>query len=167
MCRALRVPFVPLSFVGAAADALEWARAHASDPAVLMRQDLPTLPDNIGEGFVVRPVRDALWNQGRVMLKAKSETFNETCRQVQPDLRAGEMAAAAAAAACLVIPRARLEAVMSKQLPDDIGMHNFKQLNEALFQDVWRDQPEFRADPKPLRIAVVGICPENLPRSSV
>jgi len=79
-----KIPHVNMAYKGLKEDVMDWATTHAEDNPLFWLEDghpdkgLPPLEDNIGEGFVVRPVqdrRDCFGN--RCMLKIKSARFAE------------------------------------------------------------------------------------------
>lgn len=157
VCLAAGIPFVPICYRGPAEDVYRWAVAHAEDPAISLRRDLPALEGNTGEGFVLRPVREAVVDGDRVLLKVKSKSFDETCRTGgQPGTATLQVSAGSTGLERLVaeaatthlhkqtaqVPRARVEAVLSKMLPSEVSMGNLPALCAAVVDDVLKDQPD-------------------------
>ncbi len=134
VCTAIRVPFVPILFRGLAPDVWTWARAHAEDPAVVLRKDLPVLPKNTGEGFVIRPTRETHHDGDRALVKVKSATFDETCKCKQDSVKPERTV--------IDIPFGRVEAVLSKLDPSVQASKYLPPLAEALLKDILKDQPE-------------------------
>ena len=75
--RACRVPVVKQYYRGMREDVIAWAVEHAADP-VDVDAHLPVIENNRGEGWVVRPVVEAVDRYGdRVILKIKNPAFQE------------------------------------------------------------------------------------------
>jgi Rnl2 family RNA ligase len=140
------IPFVRPRCVGDRDAAMRWADEHVSDP-VEVSPSLPALPNNVGEGWVVRPVREARYRNGtRVMIKRKSPQFAEVTHTRLPrgggPSACGKHAAADSPLAAY-INVARAQSVLSKQPEADCALENMRALASALLADA---QESLRAD---------------------
>ena len=141
VARQLGVPVPPIVHRGLPQDVYAWARAHAEDPALLMD---PTLDPahlhgapNTGEGWVIRPTKECTFrSDGRVLLKVKSVTFDETCKQAKPT------PGAAAPTVVYEVPVARVTAVLSKEADTSLTMRDLPRLANLVVQDIVADTPD-------------------------
>lgn len=148
------IPVVPAVFRGPATAACAWASAHAADNAVAHYNPSgqPLLPDNGGEGWVVRLVCEAVDADGqRALVKIKNARFAEVAHGgggggargrggaggsgegMPPDL------ATANALADMFLTPARMAAVASKELPANLHARNTRALTAALVADARAD----------------------------
>jgi Rnl2 family RNA ligase len=144
-----QIPRVTLPFRGLREEVVEWAKAHAEDnPQEWMvggseDKTLPRLDDNIGEGFVVRPVMERLDRLGnRCMLKVKSPRFSEiknVSKAGKPKADLGDRPGGETAQTYL--NAARCGSVCSKVPQADLSIKNMKVLASALIEDALKDVP--------------------------
>lgn len=137
-CDAAGVPFVKVCCEGSVEDMVEWARAHATDPADV-EPGMPELERNEGEGHVIRA------SVGHYLVKIKNPAWAD----IGSGKPAGsEPSAAAAAATDTLIPflpyltPARAAAVFSKEAEDAVDMRNLAALVALFRADAVADMPE-------------------------
>lgn len=77
VCATLGIPVVQTAFTGTFDQVLEWTRAHARDNVTPLPDGLPVIDDNGGEGWVMRPARETVFGDSRLLLKVKNPAFLE------------------------------------------------------------------------------------------
>jgi len=143
LCRKLELPFVDRvedGPVGSFEEVYEWARKNLDQPVVNVTGDeLPPLPDNVAEGWVIRPQ-----TMSGPKMKVKSVKFGEIIGhkvKKAKQFKKREDNEAASTFRCF-IPDARLEAVFSKFTPDELTLPHTRELGTALFEDVMKEASE-------------------------
>jgi len=144
-----KIPYVKIVYKGLKDDVIDWATTHAGDDPMCWLEDghpdknLPPLEDNIGEGFVVRPVQNRYDRFGnRCMLKVKSPRFAEI-KTVKVPKKPKEYfkEKPGAITAQTYLNAARCGSVCSKFPQEEVTLKNMKALGMALVNDALKDVP--------------------------
>jgi len=138
LCSKHAVPCVAPCCTGTFAEVLEWAKTHAADdvnPAWYQAPDLPVIPGNAGEGWVVRPCRElhSSIEDTRVMIKVKNPMFSESARV------SGVGRVKADPGVSSIVTATRVANVLTKELPESVVFANFAHLVDLVVQDAHAD----------------------------
>lgn len=160
--RKLRVPCVPVLARGTAKEMLGWARAHADDPAFLMRKDLRVQElggkPNTGEGWVIRPVMEQAQSDGsRMLFKVKSAHFDETPAVTRAP---GPVSSKkdAGTVSSVEVPQLRVASVLSKEPSESIVIGNLQTLTQRVLDDVLKDFPGLASEKEMNQKLLRGAC---------
>jgi RNA ligase len=138
ICESVGIPFVPAVFRGTVSDACAWAVETADSANALQfynPHNYPLIPDNIGEGFVVRLAAETTGSdQQRPLAKIKSTRFKEVS---QPKQQSSTHS---------YITMSRAASIASKLAESDIHMKNLKMLAESLVKDALADMDPTEAE---------------------
>lgn len=141
------VPRVEVVVSGTFAEAVAWATTHRSDPvnpAWYQLGHLPVIPDNFGEGWVVRPDRELTTTFGdRCLYKIKNPTFSEGAGG------AGDPSRKSLAPTSTIVTAARVANVLGKELPSSLVFKNIKTLADLVVADA---QKEFGTSAEPTNV---------------
>jgi Rnl2 family RNA ligase len=132
------IPYVVPVLEGSFAAATEWARAHRSDDVdpSWYQVDLPIIPGNAGEGWVVRPVRETTNKYGeRMMFKIKNPKFGETAPEAAPSAPSSKPEEGTS----VLVTAARVSNVLGKELPETLTFKNFAHLVDLVVQDAQKE----------------------------
>jgi Rnl2 family RNA ligase len=138
LCKKHAVPYVEDVFRGSFDMVQQWARDHAADdvnPAFYQVTDLPIVPGNAGEGWVIRPCRElpSTIKGTRVMVKVKNPLFSESARI------SGVGRVKVAPGESKIVTSTRVANVLTKELPETIVFANFRHLVHLVVQDARAD----------------------------
>jgi Rnl2 family RNA ligase len=146
-CRRHGVPHVQVAAQGSFDDMAAWARTHAADdvdPALYEVTDLPVIPGNAGEGWVIRPLVELHSTEKgrRVLVKIKNAAFSESARASGrgPKPLPGTFTRVTAT---------RVANVLSKELPETLTFARFRALVDLVLADIAADEVDVDADADP------------------
>jgi Rnl2 family RNA ligase len=137
------IPRVHTVFSGPYEEVVAWATSHRADdvnPAWFGLPHLPVIAGNAGEGWVVRPEREAhnVFSE-RLLFKVKNPAFDEVAAAPPASAKAKAAAKGKEPPMSRFVTASRVSNVLGKELPETVTKANFKALVELVVDDAVKD----------------------------